>query len=164
MIGISSYCHPYFCEENSKNLGFNIDELNTGLIIKKYDIPILLIHDKNDKEFENSNKFNILKIPFQNHIDIINERISKNTTSFKFTRIPNLPKELIVYEFLPNPEIPRRKETIICVHGWDGRGLNFYKFIPKLQEKGFRVLAPDFPIDIEKQKILKVDVMFSAIV
>ena len=117
-----------------------------------------------EKEFENSNKFNILKIPFQNHIDIINERISKNTTSFKFTRIPNLPKELIVYEFLPNPELPKHKETIICVHGWDGRGLNFYKFISKLQQNGFRVLAPDFPIDIEKQKILKVDVMFSAIV
>ena len=52
MIGISSRCHPYFCEENSKNLGFDIEELNIGLILKKYDIPILLIHDKNDKELK----------------------------------------------------------------------------------------------------------------
>ena len=52
MIGISSRCHPYFCEENSKNLGFDINELNIGLILSKYDIPILLIHDKNDKELK----------------------------------------------------------------------------------------------------------------
>lgn len=98
-----------------------------------------------EKQFEESSKFNLLKIPFQEHIDIIKERINKNQTQFKFTRVPNLPKELVVYEFLPNPEVPKRKETIICVHGWDGRGLNFFKFIPKLQNKGFKVLAPDFP-------------------
>ena len=98
-----------------------------------------------EKQFEESNKFQILKIPFENHVNIIKERISKNITPFKLTRIPNLPQELIVYEFLPNPESPQRNETIICIHGWDGRGLNFYKFIPKLQEKGYRILAPDFP-------------------
>lgn len=98
-----------------------------------------------EKEFEKKNKFNIIKIPFQEHIEIIKERINKNSISFKLTRIPKFPEKLIVLEYLPNSNILKRNETIVCVHGWDGRGFNFYKFIPKFLDKGFRVLVPDFP-------------------
>ena len=64
----------------------------------------------------------------------------------KLNRIPELPSEITVLEFLPEENIEKKEATIICVHGWEGRGTNFYKFIPKLTSKGFRVLAPDFPM------------------
>jgi len=98
-----------------------------------------------EKDFEKENEFNIFKIPYSEHIDTIKERMVKNSTAFEITRIPNFPEELTVLEYLPNPNVPKREETIICVHGWDGRGFNYFKFIPKFQEKGFRVLTPDFP-------------------
>jgi len=98
-----------------------------------------------EKDFEKEKKFNIIKIPYQEHIDTIKERMVKNSTPFEITRIPNFPKELTVLEYLPDSNVPRREETIICVHGWDGRGFNYFKFIPKFQAKGFRVLTPDFP-------------------
>jgi len=98
-----------------------------------------------EKEFEKDHPFNIIKIPYQEHIDTIKERMVKNSTPFEITRIPNFPEELTVLEYLPDPNVPKREETVICVHGWDGRGFNYFKFIPKLQAKGFRVLTPDFP-------------------
>ena len=65
----------------------------------------------------------------------------------KLNHIPELPSEITALEFLPEENNKNKKQaTIICVHGWEGRGTNFYKFIPKLTEKGFRVLAPDFPM------------------
>jgi len=98
-----------------------------------------------EKEFEKENKFNIIKVPYKEHINTIKERMVKNSMNFELTRLPNFPEELTVLEYLPNPDVPKREETIICAHGWDGRSFNYYKFIPKLQAKGFRVLAPDFP-------------------
>jgi len=98
-----------------------------------------------EKEFEKEHEFNIIKLPYQEHIDTMKERMEKNSTAFKCTRIPNFPEELTVLEYLPDPNVPKREETIICVHGWDGRGFNYLKFIPKFQAKGFRVLTPDFP-------------------
>ncbi|OUM69961.1 hypothetical protein PIROE2DRAFT_68452 [Piromyces sp. E2] len=75
-------------------------------------------------------------------IILVKKRQSKYPT---LTKIPSLPEELTVFEYLPDSNVPKRPETVICVHGWGGKGFNFFKFIPKLQEKGFRVLAPDFP-------------------
>lgn len=37
------------------------------------------------------------------------------------------------------------EKTVLLVHGWDSFALDFYKLIPKLVEKGFRVLALDMP-------------------
>jgi len=93
-------------------------------------------------EFEKNVPFNILKLPFKEHVEEMNKRQPNYPT---LTKIPGLPEELTVFEYLPNPDVPKRPETVICVHGWGGKGFNFFKFIPKLQEKGFRVLAPDFP-------------------
>ena len=93
-------------------------------------------------EFEKDVPYNIIKIPFKNHLEEMKKRQSNCPT---LTKIPDLPEELTVFEYLPNPKVPKRPETVICVHGWGGKGFNFYKFIPKLQEKGFRVFAPDFP-------------------
>ena len=100
-----------------------------------------------EKEFEESTKHNILKIPTEGYKERASkfEEINKDRKDMKITRIPELPKEINVLEFLPEENSPKREETIICVHGWEGRGTNFYKFIPKLTKNGFRVLAPDFP-------------------
>ena len=57
-----------------------------------------------------------------------------------------MPEEITVLEFLPEENIEKRQCTVICSHGFEGRGTNFYKFIQKLTEKGFRVLAPDYPL------------------
>ena len=100
-----------------------------------------------EKEFEESTKHNILKIPTEGYKERASkfEEINKDRKDMKITRIPELPKEINVLEFLPEENSPKREETIICVHGWEGRGTNFYKFIPKLTKNGYRVLAPDFP-------------------
>eukprot|EP00833_Pecoramyces_ruminatium_P012674 jgi/Orpsp1_1/1186706/evm.model.d7180000052661.1 len=95
-----------------------------------------------EKEFEKGTSYNVIKLPFKDHIEEMKKRQPNHST---LTRIPNFPEEIAVIEFLPNPDVPRRPETVICSHGWGGRGLNFYKFIPKLQDKGYRVLCPDFP-------------------
>lgn len=97
-----------------------------------------------EKDFENSTKHNIIKIP----TDGYRERVEKYRANkdIKINRIPNLPVEITALEFLPDENSPKRDATIICVHGWEGRGTNFYKFIPKLTKNGFRVIAPDFPM------------------
>ena len=101
-----------------------------------------------EKEFENSTKHNILKIPTEGYRERASkfEENNKDRKEIKLNSIPNLPSEIIVLEFLPDENSPKRDSTIICVHGWEGRGTNFFKFIPKLTQKGFRVWAPDFPM------------------
>jgi len=97
-------------------------------------------------EFEKNVPYNVIKVPFKKHIEEMYKRKeNKNSTPYEIFLIPDLPEELSVLEYLPDPNVPKREETIICCHGWGGRSFNFYKFIPKLQAKGFRVLAPDFP-------------------
>ena len=98
-------------------------------------------------EFEKNTKHNILKIPTAGYKERAAkfEENNKDRPEMKLTRAPELPEEITVLEFLSEENIEKRKATIVCAHGWDGRGTNFYKFIPKLKEKGFRVLAPDFP-------------------
>jgi len=93
-------------------------------------------------EFEKSVPYNVLKIPFKEHLEEMKKRQPNYPT---LTKIPGLPEELVVFEYLPDANVQRRPETVICIHGWGGRGFNFFKFIPKLLEKGFRVLAPDLP-------------------
>jgi len=97
-------------------------------------------------EFEKKVPYNIIKIPYKEHIERMNKRKEENIpTPYKILIIPSFPEELVVSEYLPDPNVPKREETVICLHGWGGRGLNFFKFIPKLQSKGFRVIVPDFP-------------------
>ena len=100
-------------------------------------------------EFENNTKYNIIKIPTEGYKDRAAKFDDNNQDrkDMKLNRVPELPSEITCLEFLPKDNNPKKKSsTIICVHGWEGRGTNFYKFIPKLTEKGFRVLAPDFPM------------------
>ena len=101
-----------------------------------------------EAEFERKTKHNILKIPTAGYKERAAkfEENNKERKDMKLTRVPELPEEIIVLEFLPEGNIEKKKGTIICAHGWMGRGTNFYKFIPKLTQKGFRVLAPDFPM------------------
>jgi predicted alpha/beta hydrolase family esterase len=101
-----------------------------------------------EAEFEKTTKHNILKIPTEGYKERAAkfEENNKERKDMKLNRIPELPSEITVLEFLPEENIEKKEATIICVHGWEGRGTNFYKFIPKLTSKGFRVLAPDFPM------------------
>ena len=101
-----------------------------------------------EKEFESSTKHNILKIPTEGYKERAAkfEENNQNKKEMKINSIPELPPEIVVLEFLPEENSPKREETIICIHGWEGRGTNFFKFIPKLAKNGFRVLAPDFPM------------------
>ena len=101
-----------------------------------------------EAEFEKTTKHNILKIPTEGYKERAEkfEENNKERKDMKLNRIPELPSEITVLEFLPEENIEKKEATIICVHGWEGRGTNFYKFIPKLTSKGFRVLAPDFPM------------------
>ena len=101
-----------------------------------------------EAEFEKTTKHNILKIPTEGYKERAAkfEENNKERKNMKLNRIPELPSEITVLEFLPEENIEKKEATIICVHGWEGRGTNFYKFIPKLTSKGFRVLAPDFPM------------------
>ena len=110
--------------------------------------PRQLNQQEYEKEFESSKKHNILKIPTEGYKERAAkfEENNKERKDMKITRIPELPPEIVVLEFLPEENSPKREETIICIHGWEGRGTNFFKFIPKLTQKGFRVLAPDFPL------------------
>ena len=100
-----------------------------------------------EADFEKTTKHNILKIPTSGYKERAAkfEENNKERKNMKLTRVPELPEEIIVLEFLPEENIEKKQCTIICAHGWMGRGTNFFKFIPKLTEKGFRVLAPDFP-------------------
>ena len=110
--------------------------------------PRKISQQEYEKEFEESTKHNILKIPTAGYRERAAkfEENNKERKDMKLTRIPTLPSEITVLEFLPEENVEKREETIICVHGWEGRGTNFYKFIPKLTKNGFRVLAPDFPL------------------
>ena len=117
---------------------------NIGLFFIPRDLP----HQKYEAEFEKTVKHNILKISTEGYRERAAkfEENNKERKDLKLTYIPKLPAEVTVLEFLPEENVERRKGTIICAHGWEGRATNFYKFIPKLTEKGFRVLAPDFPM------------------
>jgi len=96
-------------------------------------------------EFEKEVPHNVLNIPFKEHIEAMNQRMKDKSTPFEITCIPNLPETFACLEYLPDPDTPKREETIICVHGWGGKSLNFFQFIKKFQSQGFRVLTPDFP-------------------
>ena len=101
-----------------------------------------------EKEFEETTKHNILKVPTEGYKERAAQfgENNKDRPEMKIIRVPELPSEIVVLEFLPDENTPKREQTILCIHGWEGRGTNFYKFIPKLTKNGFRVLAPDFPM------------------
>jgi len=103
-----------------------------------------------EKNFEETAKYNVITIDISNHTDIIKERIKKNEVKI-FDFVPELPTYIKALEFLPNENIEKREEIVLFCHGWEGRGLNFYKFIPKFQERGFRVIALDFPLHGKSQ-------------
>ena len=117
-------------------------------MIDLYFTPRNIPQQPYEVEFEKTTKHNILKIPTAGYKERVSkfEENNKERKDMKLNRIPELPEEIIVLEFLPNENIEKKKATIVCAHGWEGRGTNFYKFIPKLTEKGFRVLAPDYPM------------------
>ncbi|ORX65769.1 alpha/beta-hydrolase [Anaeromyces robustus] len=100
---------------------------------------------KMEEDFDATAKYNIITIDISKHSKIIEERIKKNEIK-NFDFVPELPLNIKALEFLPNEHVKKHEEIVLCCHGWEGRGLNFFKFIPKLQEKGFRVLALDFPL------------------
>ena len=143
-----------------KGLSFNIFYYKNYLLCKifpnyvadiikdLYLIPRSLPQQPYEAEFEKKTKHNILKIPTAGYKERAEkfEENNKERKDIKLTRVPELPEEITVLEFLPEENIEKRQCTVICSHGFEGRGTNFYKFIPKLTEKGFRVLAPDYPL------------------
>ena len=121
--------------------------------VASYTIPLFFIprdlpQQPYEAEFEKTVKHNIFKVPTAGYKERAAkfEENNKERKELKLTKIPELPEELTVLEFLPEENIEKRKGTIICAHGWEGRATNFFKFIPKLTQKGFRVLVPDFPM------------------
>ncbi len=54
------------------------------------------------------------------------------------TKMDVLGKKIQVYAWGSGP-------PVVFMHGWSGRGTNFYHFIEKLNEKGFQVIAFDAP-------------------
>jgi hypothetical protein len=101
-----------------------------------------------EAEFEKKTKHNILKIPtagYKERASKFSEN-NKERPEMKLERIPEMPSEIIALEFLPEENADKKPATIVCVHGWEGRGTNFFKFIQKLTKKGFRVIAPDYPL------------------
>jgi pimeloyl-ACP methyl ester carboxylesterase len=98
-----------------------------------------------EADFQNSYKYNIIKVPTKDYKEKIKKFID-NEAKYKITRIPELPDEINVMEFLPEKNSPKRDFSILCSHGWEGRGTNFYKFIIELNKRGFRVLCPDHPL------------------
>ena len=110
--------------------------------------PREIIQQSYEKDFENTTKHNILKIPTLGYEEIASKFSDNNKEKkdMKLNRIPKMPKEITVLEFLPEENSSKKESTILCVHGWEGRGTNFYKFISKLTKNGFRVLAPDYPM------------------
>ena len=143
-----------------KGLSFNIFYYKNYLLCKifpnyvadiikdLYLIPRSLPQQPYEAEFEKKTKHNILKIPTAGYKERAEkfEENNKERKDIKLTRVPELPEEITVLEFLPEENIEKRQCTVICSHGFEGRGTNFFKFIPKLTEKGFRVLAPDYPL------------------
>ena len=109
-----------------------------------YYTPRQIKQQEYEKDFEQKTKFNLIKVPTEGYIERI-EDFNKRSKDIKITNKPKLPKEINVMEFLPEDNISKKEYSILCIHGWEGRGTNFYKFISKLTEKGFRVLCPDFP-------------------
>lgn len=110
--------------------------------------PRVIPQQNYEKEFEISTKHNILKIPTSD-CEKIASKFSENNKDKKdmtLNKIPKMPKEITVLEFPPDDNSPKRESTILCIHGWEGKGTNFYKFIQKLIKNGFRVLAPDYPM------------------
>ena len=91
-----------------------------------------------EKEFQDNSKYNTLSIPTEHYLSNIDKYLKRKIGK------AILPPEIKVLEFLPENKEPN-PITIICVHGWEGRGTNFYKFIKPLNDIGFRVLCPDFP-------------------
>ena len=89
--------------------------------------PRTINQQQYEKEFEESTKHNILKIPTEGYKERASkfEENNQERKEMKITRIPELPKEINVLEFLPEENSPKREETIICIHGWEGRGQIF---------------------------------------
>ena len=115
-------------------------------IVNLFCIPREIMQPEHEREFENSTKHNILKIPTKGYRERQEKFVENNQDrkEMKLNSIPNMPEEITVLEFLPEKN-PPKDVTIICIHGWEARSTNFYKFIPKLIKSGFRVLGPDFP-------------------
>jgi len=114
--------------------------------VKKFFIPVPPKKvAKWEEDFNETAHYNVITIDISDHTQTINERIKNNKVK-NFDFVPELPSSIKVLEFLPNENVKKREEVVLCCHGWEGRGLNFFKFIPGLQEKGFRVLAIDFPL------------------
>ena len=139
-FNIYYYKNYFLCKLFPNYIANNITDFNFS--------PFIAIPQQSEVEFEKSTKHNILKIPTAGYKERAKkfEENNKERKDLKLTRVPELPEEITVLEFLPEENVEKRKGTIVCVHGRQGLGTNFYKFIPKLTEKGFRVLAPDFPV------------------
>ena len=143
---LKSLAYNYFYYKNAMLCKVFPDYVANN-IIDLFFTPREINQQEYEKEFENSTKHNILKIPTKGYRER-QEKFEENNQDrkeIKLTRIPNMPEEIVALEFLPEENSPKRDATIVCVHGWEGRGTNFYKFIPRLTKNGFRVLAPDFP-------------------
>ena len=143
-----------------KALSYNIFYYKNYLLCKifpdyvaSYTIPLFFIprdlpQQPYEAEFEKTVKHNIFKVPTAGYKERAAkfEENNKDRPEMKLHRMPELPEEITALEFLPEENVEKKPATIVCCHGWEGRGTNFFKFIPKLTAKGFRVIAPDYPM------------------
>lgn len=83
-------------------------------------------------------KYSIIEIPTENYIKNVDTFLKKPLAQ------ADLPEKISLYEFVPEGGVTKNF-TVLCCHGWEGRGSNFVKFIQPLLDNGFRILCVDFP-------------------
>ena len=86
--------------------------------------PRLLPQQPYEAEFEQKTKHNIIKIPTEGYKERAAkfEEYNKERKDMKLNRIPELPSEINVLEFLPEDNTkPIKPATIVCVQFTDGK-------------------------------------------
>lgn len=67
------------------------------------------------------------------------ELMMRKSATEEWVTIPSINKEIMVYTY------GYSKQKVLLVHGWSGRGTQFYKIADKLLEKGMMVITFDAP-------------------
>ena len=85
----------------------------------------------------------LLYTPRKRHLKPLHIECMNKADTFKFEveefRNPKKKLELTCYTWGTG------EKTVLLVHGWDARALDFYKMIPALVEQGYKVISFDGP-------------------
>lgn len=120
---ISSYFYPNYTAEQGCKLLYSPRKLD----IRQF-----------EKDIMKNLEYKTISVPTKSYVD--------NYKSYLKSEIakPELPETIQLMEFMPKSI--KRNYTVLCCHGWEGRGTNFCKFIQPLLDNGIKVLCIDFPM------------------